>query len=309
MAVVSAPFALVTAFSTNITGGNPAAVVLHDTSRPLHELAALARTLNQPILAVVSSSPLPSDEPHVQIREIRYFASKNGDEQRICGHGMLATASVIFSLSEFASTGLRTIIFKNPIYGLSFRAMATKLDDGFIEISLPAPSLGEVDENKKMAIRSHVNKAFGREVKIKDIKTGGTLLPHYCLIVLDEKEILAGSTIHASALIETGFVIHVVTIKSPDPEYVFYSRMFAPLALIDPGEDAVCGSAHGISGPYWHEQLGIQAGTEIKAKQVSERGGHVRLIWDVAEGFVRLRGQATVLASGTVQVPFGLPQG
>lgn len=78
---------------------------------------------------------------------------------------------------------------------------------------------------------------------------------------------------------------------------VFVSRAFAPI-LPTQGEDYVTGTAHAILCPYYTAKLGIERGTEIKARQVSPRGGDLRLVWGKDENFIRVRGQVTVLAEG-----------
>ena len=67
--------------------------------------------------------------------------------------------------------------------------------------------------------------------------------------------------------------------------------MFAPNEGID--EDHVCGTANCITGPYWAAQKGI---TELKVRQVSERGGELRVGVDGDK--IKLRGQAKVTGVG-----------
>lgn len=67
--------------------------------------------------------------------------------------------------------------------------------------------------------------------------------------------------------------------------------MFAPNAGID--EDHVCGSANSTMGPYWATQKGI---TELKVRQVSERGGRLRVGIDGDK--IKVRGQVKVISVG-----------
>ena len=67
--------------------------------------------------------------------------------------------------------------------------------------------------------------------------------------------------------------------------------MFAPAAGLD--EDHVCGSANCTMGPYWATQKGI---TELKVRQVSERGGRLRV--GIDGGNIKLRGQARITSVG-----------
>ena len=69
-----------------------------------------------------------------------------------------------------------------------------------------------------------------------------------------------------TALKKTG---EKIIITAPGEKVDFVSRFFAPIAGID--EDPVTGSAHSQLIPFWSEKLGK---TKMKAKQLSERGGH-----------------------------------
>ena len=91
----------------------------------------------------------------------------------------------------------------------------------------------------------------------------------------------------------TGFEKHVVTTDSTSGRFPedYVTRMFAPSAGID--EDHVCGSANCTMGPYWAAQKGI---TELKVRQVSERGGKLRVGIDGDK--IKLRGQARVTSVG-----------
>ena len=71
----------------------------------------------------------------------------------------------------------------------------------------------------------------------------------------------------------------------------YITRMLAPSAGFD--EDHVCGSANCTMGPYWAAQKGI---TEFKVRQVSERGGELRVGVDGDE--IKLCGQAKVTTVG-----------
>lgn len=73
--------------------------------------------------------------------------------------------------------------------------------------------------------------------------------------------------------------------------------MFAP-GYIPGDEDFVCGSAHCMMVPYWSKKKGVARGQEIKATQVSARGGILKLVWESDKDAVTLMGQLAVLAKG-----------
>jgi len=98
--------------------------------------------------------------------------------------------------------------------------------------------------------------------------------------------------------IGNGYYVNVFTSSSPEPGYNFISRMFAPAGSVN--EDHVCGTAHGILTPYWSGKLGLKPGEVVKARQVSRRGGELRLVWEKERGTLRLRGQCSIFAKGEI---------
>ena len=95
---------------------------------------------------------------------------------------------------------------------------------------------------------------------------------------------------------DTGYVINIFTSSATNTDDLFVSRVM----LVD-GEDSVCGTAHCLLTPYWCEKHGIAPGQEVRAKQVSARGGNIRAIWDDVNGTVKLRGQGAIFATGQFQ--------
>ncbi len=83
-------------------------------------------------------------------------------------------------------------------------------------------------------------------------------------------------------------MVHVVVAPSSTPNVTFESRMFAPRAGVP--EDPVCGSAHTLSTPYWMVANKLPESDVILAKQVSARGGDLRIVLDGREGRIKLAG-------------------
>jgi PhzF family phenazine biosynthesis protein len=78
----------------------------------------------------------------------------------------------------------------------------------------------------------------------------------------------------------------MVTCKSDNSEYDFYSRYFAPAVGIS--EDPVTGSSHSTLAPYWSAKL---KKTRLTAYQASRRGGELEC--ELSDtGRVLIRGQA-----------------
>ncbi|KAF4611488.1 hypothetical protein D9613_004135 [Agrocybe pediades] len=300
MAATSVPFYLLTAFTSSPFAGNPAAVVIVDTEAyPSETYAKISATLSQPMTAFVSPSNLPSEEAGTIVRSVRYIVP-TGYEIPICGHATLAVGKALFDMPDIAQSNVDTILLKNK-FGHTLKI--SKLDGGFYQIRLPSTIPGTIADAEKARLKALVDKAFGRDVAVVDIKTGGETYSRYVLVELDASEDLAGSAVNAQELVPNGFSVNVFTRASTDPEEMCISRMFAPIAVPSPSEDPVCGSAHAVMAPYWHMKDNLTPGKEVKAKQVSARGGDLRVVWDSAENTVKLGGQCAVFVSGVLNVP------
>lgn len=178
------PFHLITAFSSSPFGGNPAAVVLLDTNSSPDLLSKISQNLNQPIITFISPDPAPSTDPQVLKYLVRYYVGI-GKEIPICGHGTLAASKLVFSLPATQAANVHTVQYTTSELSNGATLIAKKLDDGFIQIDLPSTVPGHVSDEEKVRLKTHVDKAFGRDVKINDIKTGGKVYaPCRSLMVL-----------------------------------------------------------------------------------------------------------------------------
>jgi predicted PhzF superfamily epimerase YddE/YHI9 len=123
-------------------------------------------------LVAVSPTSLISEVPGVERRSIRFFTPIGDIEPPVCGHGTLAASKAIFDLPEVRAAGTNVVHFETSF---GKRLEATKLEDGWIEIEIPATTPGDVGDDDKRRLKGHVDRAFGRDVRIKDIKTGGSV--------------------------------------------------------------------------------------------------------------------------------------
>lgn len=169
-----APFNLLTAFSSSIHGGNPAAVVFLDLNLEADTLAGIAHNFNQPITTFVSPVPLPSKNATVAAFGIRWFTSSKV-EPPICGHGTLAAAKAVFDRPDLVSERVDTIEFHNPKGGIM---AARKVEGGFIEIKLPATTVEEVSPNEKTKLSEMLARAFGRTLAINYVGKGVKTFRH-----------------------------------------------------------------------------------------------------------------------------------
>lgn len=172
--VMTANFALVSAFTSNVYNGNPAAVVFLDPHLPLDVLEKIARNFNQPAASIVSpTSDISDNDRTTVVRHIRYIAS-GSRELPICGHATLAAAKVLFTQ---LGQNVDTICFK-CVSGATLTAI--KREDGFIGIELPSAVPVNVSSEEEARLSLLVNKAFGRDVLIKAIRRGGPGVYHSC---------------------------------------------------------------------------------------------------------------------------------
>ncbi|KAG7452201.1 Diaminopimelate epimerase-like protein [Guyanagaster necrorhizus] len=286
------PFYLVSAFSNDAFGGNPAAVVFLDELDISDDgLMNIADNLNQPGAAFLFSAP-PSTDPRVFKFRIRYIVGP-GVEVPFCGHATIAAAKVVFDKRNLVSTKVEVLEFETPESGVM---RAFKSENGFNEIQLPLAVVEEVGADERERLSKLIHDAFGRDVDIKFIGKGGEGFRNTLLVEVDAKEDLKASSINANPLKETGCSKNILTTESLTGEEIFVSRMFAPTMLTS-GEDHVCGSAHCLLTPYWFNKKNIteELGT---ATQVSKRGGKLKV--GKGKEIVCIQGQACIFSSGTL---------
>ncbi|KAJ7762420.1 hypothetical protein DFH07DRAFT_1019793, partial [Mycena maculata] len=124
----------------------------------------------------------------------------------------------------------------------------------------------------------------------------------YLVVELDEKDNLGECKLDVGERIGLDtYIVNVITTASSREGGLFVSRMFAPSVLPPPlSEDAVCGTAHCLIGPYWSLKSGLKVNQPFRARQVSSRGGDLELLWEWAT--VALKGKTFVMASGNIFV-------
>ncbi|KAK0465478.1 uncharacterized protein EV420DRAFT_961303 [Desarmillaria tabescens] len=288
----SFPFYLVSAFSNDAFGGNPAAVIFLDKPDITDDvLMKIADNLNQPAAAFLFPAP-PSTDPRVFRFRIRYIVGP-GTEVPFCGHATIASAKVAFEKHDLVPSEVAVLEFETPASGVM---RAIKAGDGFNEIQLPLATVEEVGADEGERLSKLVHSAFGREVEIKFIGKGGEGFRNSLLVEVDAREDLKESDINVNPLRETGCSTNILTTESLTGEEIFVSRMFAP-AILASGEDHVCGAAHCLLTPYWFNKKNVTEELGA-ATQVSKRGGMLRV--GKGKGVVRIQGQACVFSSGTL---------
>jgi len=207
------PFWLLTVFSADVDGGNPAAVVFMDLTRPADVYANIAHNFNQPITTFLA--PLSLEHKDKLAFSIRWF-TPNLQELQLCGHGTLAAAKIVFESNRHSIDELEFHTLSGGIL------TARKCEGGFIELYLKPAEEVTVSLDEQSRLYSVLARTFGREVAVNYIGCGGegyehcnillpmmiliSLVAHYSassdlMVELDEKEDLRGLPVDANALV------------------------------------------------------------------------------------------------------------
>ena len=242
------------AFTNQVFKGNPAAVC------PLNDW--LLDTDLQAIAAENNLSETAFYVPAGAGFQLRWFTPKA--EVDLCGHATLATAFVIFNLSDYADN---TIKFETK----SGELAVTKRDDWLV-MDFPSQP-GKPCATPALLIEG-LGKAPVEVLSSKDY-----------MAVFEAEEDVIDLKPNFDALSNLDLRGVMVTAKGKDVDFV--SRFFAPRHGIN--EDPVTGSAHCALTPYWAGKLNK---TKLSARQVSQRSGTIEC---------ELRGNRVILSGKAVK--------
>ena len=252
----------VDAFASRPFEGNPAAVCPLDKWLPdeLMQSIAMENNLSETAFFV------PEDGGY----SIRWFTPAT--EVDLCGHATLASAWVLYRQLGFDGGTIRFSSKSGPL--------EVSQDGDLLVLDFPA------QPPEHCATPPGLSEALGAE-------------PTECLqridlmAVFDEPGTIHGLSPDTTQLVDLG--VRGVIVTSPDADYDFISRFFAPACGVP--EDPVTGSAHTKLAPYWAARLGKQ---KLRARQVSHRGGDVFCTLDGDR--VLIAGRAVGFMQGSIQV-------
>ena len=212
---------------------------------------------------------VPQDDGY----EIKWFTPKV--EVDLCGHATLASAHIIFNHLDSKANQIK--------FSSKSGSLEVKKDGDRITLNFPA------DFCDPMVPPEGLIEALGAEPLV--CYQGKT---DFMLIYPDEKIILNMKP----DFTKLGKVEARGIIVSAQGEKVdFVSRFFGPAVGIN--EDPVTGSAHTSLVPYYSRAL---VKTEMKAKQLSERGGE---LWVKMMGNrVEISGYAITYLQGEIEIPY-----
>lgn len=237
---------IINAFTNKPFSGNPAGICLLDSKIDEALMQTIASELNLSETAFL----------HKEKKEynIRYFTPTV--EIDFCGHATLAAAKLV--LDKLGEKELTFLTQK----GLNIAALK---EDVYIKMEFPLYETVDYKANK------YLFDAFGLPENTSS---------NYCseldmllIEVKNKQSLLRISPDFQKALESTKTIKEVViTTKSNDKEYDFYSRCFCPWIGIN--EDPVTGASHSVLAKYWGKKLSKK---KMSAYQLSKRGGYMTL--------------------------------
>ena len=259
----------VDAFTSDIFGGNPAAVVPLETWLPDEVMQNIAIENNLSETAFF----IPDGDDFY----LRWFTPTY--EIDLCGHATLGTAHVI--LNERYPERDR-VTFKTNVAG---DLIVTK-DGNQLVMDFPSRPGEKIDPKD---VPSIVYESMDNPTPVEAYKARDLML------VYDDEELVRNAQPDFSKLIQYPDAV-IITSLTKDKKYDFISRFFCPYDMGIP-EDPVTGSAHCTLTPYWADKLGK---TSLRARQVSERGGDLDL--DLQGDRLFIKGQTKLYMRGNIYV-------
>lgn len=258
------PIFQVDAFTRELFGGNPAAVVPLPRWPEDARLQAIAAENN-----LSETAFLVGEGPTYQLRWFTPTA-----EVELCGHATLASAWVVF---ERLRPELERVRFETQSGTLE-----VVRTPGGLRMALPAcpaspadppttliDGIGAEPEEVLAAKRDYLV-VFSHEESVRKLKPDFERLR-----TLDRLGVI---------------------VTAPGASCDFVSRFFAPVLGVP--EDPVTGSAHATLTPYWTRRLGRSG--QLRARQLSARGGE--LTCELAGDRVLIAGRCVLYLEGTIHV-------
>lgn len=255
------PIYQIDAFTSEVFGGNPAAV------------CPLEYWLEDNILQKIAKENNLSETAFFVDRgdfyQLRWFTPQI--EVDLCGHATLASAYVIMN---YLNPSLNKVVFGSQSGDLN----VTKKDDLYsLDFPVHVPKPCEAPENLLRAMDIIPEEVFASN--------------NYMLLYKTEADVRQVNP-YMKLLKELDRMGVIVTAPGENSDFV--SRFFAPAVGIP--EDPVTGSAHCTLIPYWSKELNKR---ELHAFQVSERGGEIFGV-DNGDR-VTIAGRAVKYLEGTIE--------
>ena len=254
------PMFQIDAFTSELFGGNPAAVcVLGDWPEDnVMQAIAMENNLSETAFLIERSDHY----------DLRWFTP--AAEIDLAGHPTLAAAFAVF---EFLKPGLKQVRFET-----NSGALTVTRDGDLLAMNFPATPAIPCDPPNDL-------------IKALGVKPVEVLLSRDHMVALEsEADVLA---VRPDFTLLRQLNSMGVIITAPGDKSDFVSRFFAPKMGIP--EDPVTGSAHCTLIPYWAQRLGKP---DLSAIQLSQRKGRLSCR-DMGER-VQIAGSAVLFFSGDI---------
>ncbi|MEP2026792.1 MAG: PhzF family phenazine biosynthesis protein [Reichenbachiella sp.] len=264
---------IVDSFTNELFKGNPAGVCILDHSLDESLMQAVATEFNLSETAFVQRSNQKDNHYH-----IRYFTPTV--EVDFCGHATLAASKVLLKESN------QDIVSFTTYKDLELNAMK---EGESVVMQFPLYDTIEDQPNQRLL------NAFGisKPISVQFAESLDMLV-----IEVESKEALLAIKPDFHEAIKSSNKIKelVITAKSDDQNYNFYSRCFCPWIGID--EDPVTGASHSVLAKYWGQKLNKQ---ELSAFQLSDRGGYLNLKI-IDDSTLEVRSNAKIVLQGMLEI-------
>lgn len=264
---------IIDAFTNQPFKGNPAGVCLLDEPIDVSIMQSIANELN-----LSETAFLIQNQKNLNAFSIRFFSPTI--EVTFCGHATLAASKLILDRLDQEKTTLTT--HKGLVIDAVF-------DGEFIKMKFP------LYETTAYQPKAELYEAFGINEPIATRFAAD--LEMLIIEVKDKKAVLEIEPNFQKAMESSDEIKEVViTSKSTEEEFDFYSRCFCPWIGIN--EDPVTGASHSVLAQYWGEILGKN---EMSAYQLSKRGGFLKLKRLNAKE-LEVRSNARIVFEGIIQL-------
>lgn len=242
----------VDAFTKQLFGGNPAAVMIVDSMPAEEYMQNLAMEMNLSETAFVV--------PQKDSFRIRYFTPKA--EIPVAGHPTLASAHILYEIGLVPPS--EEIIFEANVASLK-----VKNENGLIVMNFPAFPIEEIETPPE----------FEGIVGFRPVELYQSSY-NWKIAVADSAASIINASPEFSKMGNLGLGHLIITAESNSGNEDFVCRCFAPDLGVN--EDPVTGSAHCALTPLWATKLDK---AEMRSKQLSERTGElmVKLVGDRVE--------------------------
>jgi PhzF family phenazine biosynthesis protein len=286
------PLFIIDAFTDRPFGGNPAAVILldEDDQPDTQFLQNVAAEMNLSETAFVTLNAQTGQD-----FRLRWFTPKR--EVDLCGHATLAAAHALYDAGRVS---LHEPIEFETRSGILRAAPDSDWRGFWIDLPITPPIKHDPPPGLLAALGVTFPDFIGKSSPPDGRDDGSDNDYHDWFVEVPDPDAVARVEPDFAALArisEAEVASRGVIVSASGQDATVASRCFYPAYGID--EDPVTGSAHCTIGPYFARTLRRQ---ELDCRQLSSRGGHLRVHVDGDAGRVHLGGRAVTTVRGDLVI-------